>query len=148
MKRKKIVDKLIEIDVPVETAYNQWADVGKLPHFMPEVVSVRQTGETSIHWTAIVEGTPHEWTTQITEQIPNKRITWNSEEEGFSVHISFHSLEPNKTQVRLYAMGGGHGPGGGWPRRFPHHLADGIERFKEFIASRGNESDTESGTVI
>jgi uncharacterized membrane protein len=47
-----VIQKSIEIDVPVRTAYNQWTQFEEFPKFMEGVRQVQQLDETHLHWKA------------------------------------------------------------------------------------------------
>ena len=61
-----------------EECYRFWRDVENFPRFVPEILSVRKTGERSSHWTAALPGNTGEleWDAEITEDAPNERISW------------------------------------------------------------------------
>ena len=44
------VEQSVEVDVAVTTAYNQWTHFETFPRFMDDVVAVRQTDDTHLHW--------------------------------------------------------------------------------------------------
>lgn len=50
------VEKSIEINVPVSTAYNQWTQFEEFPKFMEGVEEVPQMGEDRVHWVAEIGG--------------------------------------------------------------------------------------------
>ncbi len=63
-----------------EECYRFWRDVENFPRFVPEIRSVRKTGDRTSHWTA---GLPRnagevEWDAVITQDIPNERISWRT----------------------------------------------------------------------
>ncbi len=72
------IEKLIEVDSPIRAVYNQWTQFEEFPRFMPGVKSVRQLDDTHVHWHAEVWGKDLEWDAEITEQEPDKRISWRS----------------------------------------------------------------------
>ena len=43
------IEKSIEVNVPVRTAYNQWTQFEEFPHFMEGVVEVRQVDDKHLH---------------------------------------------------------------------------------------------------
>ena len=47
------------------------------PQFMDAVESVRQDGDTRLHWVAQIAGRRQEWDAEITEKTPDQRIAWN-----------------------------------------------------------------------
>ncbi len=68
----------IDVNVPVNTAYNQWTQFEDFPHFMEGVKSVTQTDDTHLHWVAEVAGKDKEWDAEITEQHADERVAWNA----------------------------------------------------------------------
>ena len=71
-------EEMIEIDVPVHVAYNQWTQFEAFPRFMPTVSEVRQLDDSHLRWRANVAGKVVEWNSEIVEQIPDERIEWRS----------------------------------------------------------------------
>ena len=72
------IEKNIEVDVPVRTAYNQWTQFEEFPRFMEGVKEVRQLDAKRLHWRAEIGGKELDWTAEITQQLPDERITWRS----------------------------------------------------------------------
>jgi uncharacterized membrane protein len=79
------VEQSVDVNVEVTTAYNQWARFESFPQWMEGVASVDQIDDTHLHWVAKVkkevaeiENETREWDAQITEQIRNERISWES----------------------------------------------------------------------
>jgi len=70
--------KSIEVNVPVQMAYNQWTQFEEYPRFMEGVKEVRQQGAGHLHWKAEIKGQELEWDAQITEQRRDQRIAWMS----------------------------------------------------------------------
>ena len=58
----------IEVQVPIEIAYNQWTQFEKFPRFMEGVEEVRQLDDRRLHWVAEFGGERHEWDAEIVEQ--------------------------------------------------------------------------------
>ena len=50
------IEKSIDVDVPVRTAYNQWTQFEEFPKFMEGVREVRQVDDRRLHWRAQVAG--------------------------------------------------------------------------------------------
>jgi uncharacterized membrane protein len=46
------IEKSIEVNVPVRTAYNQWTQFEDFPRFMEGVQEVRQLDDKRLHWRA------------------------------------------------------------------------------------------------
>ena len=45
----RTVEKSVEVDVPVSTAYNQWTQFESFPEFMDGVESITQPSDTGTH---------------------------------------------------------------------------------------------------
>jgi uncharacterized membrane protein len=118
---------------------------------MEGVKSVKQLDDTRLHWVAEIGGKEKEWTAKIIEQIPDHRIAWESESGEFtSGVVSFQSMGPNRTRVTLEISYD--------PKGFVENAGDAIgivsrrvendlERFKEFIENRGQETGGWRGTI-
>ena len=74
-----VIEKTIELNVPVRTAYNQWTQFEEFPRFMEGVEQVRQIDDKHLHWKASIGGKQEEWDAEITEQIPDQWIAWKSQ---------------------------------------------------------------------
>ena len=141
----------IDVNVPVSTAYNQWTQFEDFPHFMEGVKSVTQTDDTHMHWVAEVAGTEKEWDAEITEQHADERIAWNatSGAENAGV-VTFHRVSDTSTRVTLQmdvdpeGMVENVGTALGFLER---RVKGDLERFKEFIESRGSETGAWRGDV-
>jgi len=70
------VEKSIQVDVPVTTAYNQWTQFEDFPHFMGGVKEVRQLDDQRLHWVAEIAGVRREWEASILEQVPDQKVAW------------------------------------------------------------------------
>ena len=64
------VEKSVQVDVPLSTAYNQWTQFEDFPHFMGGVKEVRQLDDRRLHWTAEIAGVRRQWEASILEQVP------------------------------------------------------------------------------
>ena len=141
----------IDVNVPVNTAYNQWTQFEDFPHFMEGVKSVTQTDDTHLHWIAEVAGKEKEWDAEITEQHADERIAWNatSGAENAGV-VTFHRVSDTSTRVTLQldvdpeGMVENVGTALGFLER---RVKGDLERFKEFIESRGTETGAWRGDV-
>ena len=147
-----VMEREIEVNVPVSTAYNQWTQFEDFPKFMEGIEAVDQIDDTTIRWRASVAGRDKEWIARITEQIPDERIAWQSEAGANNAGIvTFRRLEdPASCQVALQMEYD--------PEDFVESAGDALgfvkrridadlERFKEFIENRGQETGAWRGTV-
>ena len=91
----------IDVGVPIDVAYNQWTQFTDFPSFMKKVENVDQVEDEKLHWKAQVFWSHREWDADIIEQIPNKRIVWQS--KGAKGHVdgavTFHELTPEMTRI-------------------------------------------------
>jgi uncharacterized membrane protein len=78
-------EQSIDVDVDAATAYGQWARFESYPEWMEGVASVEQIGDGRLHWVARVkdevaevENETREWDARITEQVRDRRISWES----------------------------------------------------------------------
>ena len=96
------VEKSIDVDVPVSTAYNQWTQFESFPQFMEGVDRIDQTSDRMTHWVTSIGGVTREFDAQITEQHPDERIAWTSVDGPKNAGVvTFHRLDENKTRVML-----------------------------------------------
>jgi uncharacterized membrane protein len=146
-----VIEKSIEINVPVRAVYNQWTQFEEFPRFMDGVKEVRQLDDQRLHWCASIAGVDKEWTAKITEQTPDDRIAWASESgEYTSGMVDFAKLGVDRTRVTLeisYEPQGfieNVGDAAGFVSR---SIENDLEHFKEFIENRGRESGAWRGTI-
>ena len=84
------VAKYASVEAPVEKVYAYWRDFTHFPELMPHVKEVTPIGgdDTRTHWK--VEGPlgiDAEWDARVTEDVPNEKIAWTSDEDS-RVHTS------------------------------------------------------------
>src|SRR3989442_145971 len=48
----RTITDMVEVDVPVSTAYNEWTQFERFPEFMEGIEEVRQLDDTLLHWGA------------------------------------------------------------------------------------------------
>jgi uncharacterized membrane protein len=145
------IEKSIEINLPARTAYNQWTQFEEFPRFMEGVESVQQMGERRLHWRANVGGNVEEWDAEITEQIPDKRIAWQSTSGARNAGVvTFHRISDDKSKVMLQLDY--------QPETWAESLGDllgfvtrrvsgDLERFKDFVEHRGQETGAWRGEI-
>jgi uncharacterized membrane protein len=96
------IEKSINVEVPVKIAYDQWTQFESFPNFMEGVEEVRQIGDTDLQWRVNIGGKIKEFETEITEQIPEKRIAWRTRggTENAGV-VTFHRIDDGVTRIML-----------------------------------------------
>ena len=96
------IEKSIDVEVPVRTAYNQWTQFEEFPSFMEGVTAVTQLDDRRLRWQANIGGKDKEWTSEITEQRPDERVAWKSTSGAKNAGVvTFHRLADRKTRVML-----------------------------------------------
>ena len=145
------ITKSIDVNVPVRTAYNQWTQFEEFPQFMEGVQEVTQRDDTHLHWRANIAGKDEEWDAVITEQEPDMRVAWSSTTGAHNAGVvTFHRLDESKTRVTLQLD---YEPEGvvenvGDALGFVSRRVEGdLERFKQFIESRGQATGAWRGEV-
>ncbi len=97
------IEKSIEVNAPLSQVYNQWTQFEEFPKFMEGIEEIRQLTDTKMFWRAKVAGKQKEWNAEVTEQVPDKRISWRSLDGApNSGTVSFAPLDANRTQVTLH----------------------------------------------
>ena len=145
------IEQSVDVEVPVRTAYNQWTQFEDFPRFMEGIEEVNQLTDTKLHWVAKIAGARREWDAQITEQTPDQRIAWKAtsgaQNDGV---VTFHRIDDSHTRVMLQLDFD--------PEGFVEKAGDmlgvvkarthgDLDRFKEFIESRGAETGAWRGEV-
>ena len=145
------IEQSIELDVPVQTAYNQWTQFEEFPRFMEGVEEVRQIDDTHLHWVAEFGGTRHEWDAVITEQSPDERVAWrNTDGKDNAGVVTFHRLSDTRSKLMVQmdfvpeGLKEKIGDAIGAPDR---RVKGDLQRFKEMIEARGQETGAWRGEV-
>jgi uncharacterized membrane protein len=141
----------IDVRVPVRTAYNQWTQFEEFPRFMEGVEKVEQLDDTRLHWVAKVAGKKKEWDAEITEQTPDQRVAWTATSGAPNGGVvTFHRIDDSTTRVTVQMELEPEGPveavgaAAGMPDR---RVKGDLDRFKQFIESRGTETGAWRGEV-
>src|SRR3954466_10636616 len=94
------VEKSIEVDAPVRSAYNQWTQFEEFPRFMGGVESVTQLDDTRLHWVAEILGVRRQWDATIVEQVPDEKIAWAATEGATNAGaVYFAPAGPGRTAI-------------------------------------------------
>lgn len=103
--------EVLDIGVPLRTAYDHWTQYEKFSSFTKGVRNVSMADETTTDWKAKVGPSTRGWKATVQEQVPDERIIWTSEGAKGTTRgaVSFHELAPNLTRIVLvveyYASG-------------------------------------------
>ena len=145
------IENCIDVNVPLSTVYNQWTQFEEFPRFMENIESVEQQDETGLHWVAKIAGTTVEWDAEISEQVPDKRIVWYGANGPMrNGMVSFNPINDDITRVTLridYEPEGLVQQAGDKLGIVSNRVQGDLERFKEFIESRGSETGAWRGKI-
>jgi uncharacterized membrane protein len=145
------LQKTIEINVPVQAAYNQWTQFEDFPQFMDGVKEVRQIDDTHLHWRASVAGKEKEWDAAITEQVPDEVIAWQSTSGAPNAgRVRFEQVGPERTRVALtlqYEPETTVEKAGDAVGVLSRKIDKTLEDFKDFIEMRGRETGAWRGEI-
>jgi uncharacterized membrane protein len=145
------IEKSIDVDVPVRATYNQWTQFEEFPRFMEGVQEVKQLDDKRLLWRASIGGKEKVWEAEITEQIPDNRIAWRSRGGAHNAGVvTFHRLSDDRTRIMLqleYEPEGVVENVGDAVGVVSARVTGDLERFKEFIESRGRETGAWRGEI-
>ena len=145
------ITKSVDVDVPVRTAYNQWTQFESFPKFMEGVERIEQLDDTTTRWTTKVAGAERQFEADITEQEPDQRVAWRS--RGETEHagvVTFHKVDDEHTKVTVQMEV----EPTDWVEKvgdamnvMDRRVEGDLDRFKDFIESRGTETGAWRGEV-
>lgn len=145
------VDTKVTVDVPLETAYNQWTQFEDFPRFMEGVQEVQQLSDERLFWAAEIGGEHKEWYARILRQVPNEVLAWES--EGGVVNSGTVIFKPegaDKTEIELhmeYEPEDFKEKAGDFLGFVSRRVTADMKRFKEFIEARGVETGGWQGEI-
>jgi uncharacterized membrane protein len=144
-------EKTIEVRCPLRATYNQWTQFEEFPRFMKGVKEVRQLDDTHVHWHAEVWGKDKEWDAEITEQVPDSRISWKSVSGVRTAGtVRFEPVDADCTRVHLamaYDPEGAVEKAGDALGVVERRVATVLDDFKDFMEQRGGETGGWRGEV-
>jgi uncharacterized membrane protein len=157
------VEQSIDVSVGVTTAYDQWSRFESFPEWMEGVASVDQIDDGRLHWVAKVKNKvaevkdeTREWDARITEQIRDRRISWESvggkpDEKPNAGRVTFEPLGDSACRV-TFRMDWE--PEAALAANESYMLAAvnqvvaaDLARFKDFIEARGQATGSWQGDV-
>ena len=146
------IEKSIEVQQPVRTVYNQWTQFEEFPRFMAGVKEVKQLDDRHVHWHAEIWGKDKEWDAEITEQVPDQRISWRSTtaDAPNAGSVRFEPVASDRTRVHLtmeYEPQGAVENVGDAIGVLSGRVQNTVEDFKKFIEKRAAETGGWRGEV-
>ncbi|MCT2588637.1 SRPBCC family protein [Streptomyces sp. N2-109] len=142
----------IDVGVPVREAYDQWTQFQEFSTFAKGVVSVEKADDTSSNWKVKVAKSTRSWKANVTEQIPDERITWTTEGAKGTVKgvVTFHALTEDLTRVLLvldyFPKGLFEKTGNIWRAQGRRARLD-LKLFRKFLMMRGEATDGWRGEI-
>lgn len=139
------------VDAPVREVYDQWTQFEQFPRFMEGVESVVQRDYRSLEWTAEIAGQRLHWMAVITDQTPDTRVAWKSTSGAENAGaVLFEPVDGGSTRVTLHMDVDPDGPlqnVGDALGIVERRTKGDLERFKEFIESRGAATGAWRGEI-
>ncbi len=145
------VEKSLQVDVPLRTAYDQWTQFEEFPHFMGGVREVRQLDDRRLHWVAEIAGVRREWDASVLEQVPDQKIAWAATSGATNAGaVWFEAAGPDSTIVHLeleYEPEGLVEKAGDALGVVERQVRSDLERFKALVESEGYASGAWRGSI-
>jgi uncharacterized membrane protein len=145
------ITKAVDVNVPIDTAYNQWTQFESFPEFMGGVDKIEQLNDRSLLWHVNIAGVKRSFDAEITEQNPEERVAWKSVDGTTHAGVvTFHKLSDDKTRVTVqldWEPEGALEKVASAVNVDDRQVASDLDRFKAFIESRGSETGAWRGNV-
>ncbi|NEC66392.1 SRPBCC family protein [Streptomyces sp. SID9727] len=142
----------IDVGVPVREAYDQWTQFQEFSTFAKGVVSVEKADDTTSNWKVKVAKSTRSWKANVTEQVPDERITWTTEGAKGTVKgvVTFHAITDDLTRVLLvleyFPKGLFEKTGNIWRAQGRRARLD-LKLYRKFIMMRGEATDGWRGEI-
>jgi uncharacterized membrane protein len=97
------VIEVLDLGVPLRTAYDHWTAYDKFNEFTKGVTGVTLSDEVESDWKVKIAFSNRSFKATVQEQVPDERIVWTSEGSKGSTRgvVSFHELAPALTRIVL-----------------------------------------------
>jgi hypothetical protein len=145
------VEKSMQVDVPLRTAYDQWTQFEDFPAFMGGVREVRQLDDRRLHWVAEIAGVRREWDATVLEQVPDQKIAWAATSGATNAGaVWFEPAGVDSTIVHLeleYEPEGIIEKAGDALGVVERQVRADLERFKALVESEGYASGAWRGSI-
>jgi uncharacterized membrane protein len=147
------IEDTIEVQVPVQQAYNQWTQFEEFPKFMDGIRSVQQLDDKHVQWVAEIRGESRQWTTEITEQRPDEKVAWQTIEGEVKNDgvVTFEPMGDAQTRVNVQMDVEGESTAenvaGDLLGVVKKQVHGDLERFKQLIENRDAETGAWRGEV-
>jgi uncharacterized membrane protein len=108
-----MVERTLDLAVPVREVFRFWSDLQNLPRFMRHLREVRENESGTSHWVAdSPRGGTASWDAEIVGLKPHRRIAWKSLPGAAVISagdVEFDELDPGHTRLHVritYPRGG------------------------------------------
>jgi uncharacterized membrane protein len=149
--RRMPIQQSIDVAVPIKTAYNQWTQFEDWPQFMHRLESVSQEDESHVHFKTKIWGISKEFTAEIVEQRPEKRIKWKvTEGVTHTGVVTFHELADRLTRIEVnldVQPGSLIEKAGRGMRHVKRAVRADLARFKAYVTMEDEETGSWRGTI-
>ena len=146
------IEHAIVVERPVSMVYNQWTQFEEFPEFMSGIEEVRQLDDNHLHWKAKIGGKRREWDAEITEQEPDRRISWKAVDGALNAGtVRFKPLGKDRTEVRLLLAYKTHGAYEGMGHalgRIGKRVRHSLLEFKDFAERHAFATGAWRGEVV
>jgi len=145
------ITRTIEVDVPLQTAYDQWTQFEDFPRFMGGVEKVTQLDDRRTRWVTRIGGVSREFDAEVLVQRPDQGVSWRS--TGGTPHagrVTFAPLSDTRTEVTLALEWQPEGlleKAGEALGVVEGRVAKDLSAFKQFIEGRGTATGAWRGQV-
>jgi uncharacterized membrane protein len=150
--RRMPVQQSVDVGVPLETAYNQFAQFGDGPGFMHPVTRGTQEDDCSISFATKIWGKTKEFKASIETQRPEERIKWKvSQGITHAGVVTFHELAPNLTRIEVtldVQPGSLIEKAARGMRHVKRAVRADLARFKAFIEMQERETGAWRGVIV
>ena len=133
------VEASIDVRDDISAVYEQWTRFESFPLFMDSVRDVTRLDATHLRWTAAIAGRTLQWIAEITEQVPDARISWASESGPSRGTVAFAPLVADATRVTLrleYRPDDLREPAGQALGTMQHRASQDLQNFKDLVEDR------------
>lgn len=145
------ITSVIEVDVPLQTAYDQWTQFEDFPRFMGGVERIDQLDERRTHWVMKIAGVSREFDAEVLVQRPDQGVSWRSTDgPTHAGRVTFVPLGDTRTEVTLamdWQPDGLVEKAGDALGLVEGQAKKDLQGFKEFIEARGTATGSWRGQV-
>jgi HSP20 family molecular chaperone IbpA/uncharacterized protein YndB with AHSA1/START domain len=145
------IEHTVEVNVPLQAAYNQWTQFEEFPRFMEGVREVTQLDDVHLRWRADRNGKEVEWDSEITDQVPDQHIAWrDTSGPGNTGVVNFFPVDESNTRVQIVMESHPHvepSEAANVELITTQRIEQDLARFKRLLEAQGEESGAWRGEI-